>query len=341
MNTVTYIFLSILLISLVSIVGVSLLSLRERFVKSIMLYLVSFSTGVLLGNVFIHLLPEVIEHGPITKGMSLVLAGMILSFIVEKIIHWHHCHDLDCAEHVHPVGPLVLVGDAVHNILDGVLIATSFLISPELGIASTVAVFLHEIPQEFGDFAILVHSGMKAQRALLWNFISALTAFVGAGGVLLATRYVEGIEGVLLPLAAGNLLYIAGVDLIPELHKEVNVRKSFSQLILLVGGIVLIGSVAGLEPGGVHGEELVFRGTLERAERPAADISYDYRIVLAEPYHDPLNAFGDEETEWFYLTGIDATEAEALVGDSVELEGEIEWGYAESRVLHVDEVHQD
>ncbi|TSC79596.1 MAG: zinc/iron permease [Candidatus Peregrinibacteria bacterium Gr01-1014_25] len=235
-----FIFGSVLLVSAVSLTGVFLLSLRHEMLQRILLNLVSFSTGALLGNTFIHLLPEVIEHSDPSQGMLLVLAGIVVSFVIEKVIHWRHCHTTDCHDHTRPVGTLVLVGDAAHNILDGILIAATYLVSIPLGIAATIAVILHEVPQEIGDFAIMLHSGFSRARALLMNFLTALTALIGAGLVLLLAGKVEGLESILLPITAGNFLYIAGADLLPELHRETRIAKTIQQLVLLLAGIALM-----------------------------------------------------------------------------------------------------
>lgn len=245
------IFGSVLAVSLVSFVGVFTLSLRERLLQRILLLLVSFSTGALLGNVFLHLLPEIAEHTEeFSSALSVVLLGILLSFVIEKFIHWRHCHMLGCEPHVHPTGHLVLIGDAAHNILDGILIATAYLVSFHIGIATTVAVILHEIPQELGDFAVLLHSGHTKRWALLANFLSALSAFVGAALVLLLSTSAEGIERFLLPLAAGNFLYIAGSDLIPELHKETRASGALLQLLMMLAGIAVMHGLT-LLPG-VH-----------------------------------------------------------------------------------------
>lgn len=235
------IFVSIFAVSLVSLVGVSLLSIRHAALKRVLLHLVSFSTGAFLGNVFIHLLPEVMEHAEdVHEALLIVLGGIVLSFIVEKFIHWRHCHSLECEGHVHVAGKMVLFGDAVHNILDGILIATAYMASIPLGVATTMAVFLHEVPQEIGDFAVLLHSGFSRKKALFYNFLSALTAFLGGALVLLLSAQVENIEHILLPVAAGNFLYIAGSDLIPELHKEARAKHAVVQLLFMLAGIGLM-----------------------------------------------------------------------------------------------------
>jgi zinc and cadmium transporter len=242
MSSIQYTFLSVFIVSLVSLAGVFFLSFKTDLLKKMLMVLVSFSTGALLGNVFLHLIPEVIESHQ--ENLAWVLVGILLSFVIEKFIHWHHCHDIECATHVHPVGPLVIMGDAVHNVLDGILIATAYLVSIPVGISTTIAVLLHEIPQELGDFAVLIHSGMSKTKALLFNFFSALTAFAGVAIVLLAAQSVEGIEMVLLPLAAGNFLYIAGSDLIPELHKDTKLKNAAIQLTMMIVGIGLMYAIS-------------------------------------------------------------------------------------------------
>ena len=246
------ILLSVLSVSVVSLAGVALLPLRT--LKSALFWLVAFATGAMLSNVFFHILPEMIEETDnASLAFGLVLAGMLGSFMIEKFIHWHHCHRLDCDDHSHAVGTMVLIGDAAHNITDGILIAAAYLADFQLGLATTIAVILHEIPQEIGDFAVLIHSGYTRSRALLWNFISGLTAIGGALLVITLSQYTEGIEMLLLPLTAGNFLYIAGSDLLPELHRETSLRQSAMQLLWIVLGVAMIGFLAAGHPE--HPEE--------------------------------------------------------------------------------------
>lgn len=241
MNTTAFfILISVFLVSLVSLIGVFLLSLQQQFLKTILLYLVSFAAGALFANVFLHILPEMVEVVPDThNGFALVLLGIVLSFLLEKFIHWHHCHNLDCSC-PQPVGTMMLIGDGMHNMTDGILIAAAYLVDTELGIATTVAVILHEIPQEIGDFAVLLHSGWSRKKALLANFMSALTAFLGAIAVLVLHEHAHNIELLLLPIIAGNFLYIAGSDLIPILHKETTTKNAMLQFLSLVAGIALM-----------------------------------------------------------------------------------------------------
>ncbi|OGG54047.1 hypothetical protein A2851_05805 [Candidatus Kaiserbacteria bacterium RIFCSPHIGHO2_01_FULL_53_29] len=247
MSPILAIFISILLVSFVSFSGVFLLSLHKTLLKKFLLYFVSFAVGALFANVFFHILPEAVEEASdVQRIFGLVLLGIILSLVLEKFIHWHHCHNLDCRDH-HPVGTMVLIGDGAHNITDGILIATTYLVDMELGIATTIAIILHEIPQEIGDFAVLIHSGFSRSRALIWNFFSALTAFFGAIAVLVLREYISGIEYIFLPIIAGNFLYIAGSDLIPELHKESTFTQAFMQLCSIFLGIALIYAMTILE----------------------------------------------------------------------------------------------
>ena len=241
-QTILIIFLSVLFVSVVSLVGIMFLLLHDRALKKVLLYFVSFSTGALLGSVFLHFLPEIAEHAPhFPDAMFIVLLGILGSFVIEKFIHWRHCHDLDCTANIHPAGMLVLVGDAAHNILDGILIATSYLVSIPLGISTTIAVLFHEIPQEIGDFGILLHAGLTRAKALFYNFISASVAVIGALFALILGSNAENITLFLLPIAAGGFVYIAGSDLIPELHKTCDPPKdSLFQLIAFVSGIAIM-----------------------------------------------------------------------------------------------------
>lgn len=232
-------FLSVAGISALSLVGTIPFLFFKKQARTVLLYLVSFSVGALLGDAFLHIIPELAEGETLSSGIPYILGGMLVSFGLEKIIHWHHCHVLppqhpDCHNHI---GYMNLFGDAVHNFIDGAIIAASFLVSPSLGMATTIAVALHEIPQEIGDFAVLLHSGFTRKRAILWNIFAALCAFVGAGIILFTSVLEPFIETALLPFAAGNFIYIAAVDLIPELHKETRLKQAFVQLISILCGV--------------------------------------------------------------------------------------------------------
>ena len=236
---------SVLLVSLVSLAGAATLSLSRSFLKRILVFLVSFAVGSLLGGAFIHLLPEAFasDLNPLVVSGS-VLAGIILFFILEKFFRWRHCHQETTADHVHPVVPMNIFGDAMHNFIDGILIGVTYAVSIPLGMATTVAVLLHEIPQEIGDFSILIHGGLTVKKALLFNFASALTAVIGVVLALMLGTSMEGVLLYFLPMTAGGFIYIAGSDLIPELHHNTDVKISILQLLALLGGIAIMFGLA-------------------------------------------------------------------------------------------------
>ena len=195
----------------------------------------------MLGGAFLHLLPESMETSANAHQAAVwILTGLILFFALEKILKWRHCHEPTCEEHPHSLGMMNLVGDGFHNLIDGMIIAVSYLVSIPLGIATTVAVILHEIPQEMGDFGILVYAGYSRRRALFYNFLSALMAVLGAVITLSIGGRIENLTSYLIPLTIGGFIYIATADLIPELHKEVKIKQSLLQLFFFLLGIGLM-----------------------------------------------------------------------------------------------------
>jgi len=239
--------LALLAISAISLVGVLVLSLGSKQIERAMILLIPFAAGALLGDAFLHILPEVSERSDgFGLGASIaVLTGLVSFFALEKLLHWHHAH-FPHEEVIHPVATTNLVGDALHNFVDGAIVASSFLVSMPLGIATSIAVALHEIPQELGDFGILIHAGVKPRRALLLNFLSALVAV--AGGLLtLAFVSIADVESLLLPFTAGAFVYIASTDLLPELHKEPEPGKSTIQLVALIGGMAVMAALLVVE----------------------------------------------------------------------------------------------
>lgn len=234
-----YSLVSVTIVSFISLIGVFTLSLRREKLDKILLLLVSFSVGGLFGDAFIHLLPETFEKiGTKLLASFLIIFGILIFFVLEKIVRWRHCHTPTSGEHLHPVVTLNLIGDGVHNLIDGMIIGASFSISTPIGLATTLAVILHEIPQEIGDFGVLVHGGLSIKKALFFNFISALTSIVGAIISLAIGSYVKGYTVALLPVAAGGFLYIAGSDLIPELHGcDAKISTSLWQFLFIILGI--------------------------------------------------------------------------------------------------------
>jgi len=236
-----YSLASVLLVSLISLVGLVTLSINTKRLKTFLIYMIAFSAGALFGDAFFHLLPEVTKGIGFTFQISLyVLIGIAIFFFLETFIQWQHCHLTVTEDHIHPFAIMNLVGDALHNFIDGLIIAVSFLVSIPIGVATTVAVILHEVPQEIGDFGVLVHGGFSTTKALLLNFVTALAAILGAILALLASSYVENIELILIPIAAGGFIYIAGSDLIPELHKNFTVKKAVIQLFAFIAGIAVM-----------------------------------------------------------------------------------------------------
>ncbi len=234
-----YILISVLTVSGISFVGVFALSLKAEKLKTILIYMISFSAGALLGDVFLHLFPELIEENGFSLSHSfLILAGLLVFFVLEKLIHWRHCHMPMTKEHVHPFVYTNLIGDGLHNFLDGIIIAASYLVNVPVGIATTIAVILHEIPQEIGDFGVLLHGGFSKRKALLVNFLSALTAVIGAMIAFWLNNSIESLSTIVVPLTIGGFLYIAGSDLIPELHKDNhNLIRSLLQVLAFIAGI--------------------------------------------------------------------------------------------------------
>lgn len=236
-----YTLLAVLIVSLVSLVGIFTVVFRIKDLKNILLFLVSLSAGTLLGGAFFHLIPEAAENG-FSLGVSLnILAGIMVFFILEKIICWRHCHIPTSKSHPHPLATMNLVGDAFHNFLDGTIIAGSFLVSLPLGISTTLAVVLHEIPQEIGDFGVLLHGGYSRLKALMMNFLISLTSFLGAIGILILHHKIEMIASFLVPFTAGAFIYIAASDLIPELKLNTQAKHSLVQLLVLGTGMGLMG----------------------------------------------------------------------------------------------------
>jgi len=238
-----YSIASVIVVSLISLIGVFTLSLKQETLRKILLFLVSFAVGGLFGDAFIHLLPESFEKLGTKLSTSLyTIAGILIFFILEKFIRWRHCHSPSSSEHTHPVVALNLIGDGVHNFIDGMVIAASFLVNIPLGITTSLAVIFHEIPQEIGDFGVLVHGGLSVKKALFFNFLSALTSILGAVICLVIGPHIKGYTLALLPITAGGFLYIAGSDLIPELHQgcDIKVSSAIWQFVFIVLGIMVM-----------------------------------------------------------------------------------------------------
>ncbi|MEM3783654.1 MAG: ZIP family metal transporter [Candidatus Bathyarchaeia archaeon] len=238
MNDLITILASVTAVSFIAFVGIIFAGMREFLLKRITMALVGFASGTLLGGAFLHLLPEVLtpENDPITVFFY-VIVGIVSFFALEKFLYWRHCHERECPTHMFVY--LNLLGDGIHNFIDGMVIAATFMFSFELGFATTLAVIFHEVPQELGDFGVLVYGGLSKKKALAFNFISAVTAILGALTTYFLA-YLKSIEVLLVPFAAGGFIYIAATDLMPELHKKTHASESLVQLIVILLGIGLM-----------------------------------------------------------------------------------------------------
>lgn len=236
-----YSLTSVVVVSLLSLIGLATIALDEKRLKKILLFMVSFAVGGLFGDVFIHIFPDIYKRADSGLLVSFcVLGGIFLFFILEKFIYWRHCHSTECVAHTQPVVFLNLIGDAVHNFFDGVIIGASYTASITLGVATTLAVVLHEIPHEIGDYGILVHGGLSRWRALFLNFVCATVAILGTVLALLIGSKLKAFSFYALPFTAGGFIYIAGSDLIPELHKEMDFPRSFLQFFSILLGVALM-----------------------------------------------------------------------------------------------------
>jgi len=238
MNDLIPILVSVTTVSLISLTGIIFIGLKESLIKQLLMVLVGFSSGTLLGSAFLDLLPEAIEVAANTiTPFYYVILGIVAFFAMEKFLHWRHCHEEECP--VHMFAYLNLIGDGIHNFIDGMIIAATFLVSFDLGFATTLAVIFHEIPQEIGDFGVLIYGGFSKKKALTYNFMSALTAILGAITTYFLA-YLQSIEILLVPFAAGGFIYIAATDLMPELHKKSQIKVSIIQFITILLGIGLM-----------------------------------------------------------------------------------------------------
>ena len=245
-----YTLTSVILVSALSLVGIFTLSLNKNRLQKILLYLVSFAAGGLFGDALIHLLPESFERLGAKLSTSLyIVSGILIFFILEKFVRWRHCHVPTDQSHLHPVVTMNLLGDGLHNLIDGMIIGATYMVSIPLGITTTLAVVLHEIPQEIGDFGVLIYGGLSTAKALAFNLLTASVSIAGALISLCVGPLIGDYAVTLLPITAGGFLYIAGSDLVPELQQEcdVNVSSAVLQFIFMILGIGVMALLVFLE----------------------------------------------------------------------------------------------
>jgi len=232
------IIIATLLVSLVSLIGLLVISFKKSFLKKISFFLVSLAAGSLMAGAFFHLLPEAAEQLSAEVLFPTVLVSFVVFLLIEKVLHWRHCHQENCK--IHTFAYMNLVGDAVHNFTDGLVIAAAFLTNPSLGATATTAIFSHEIPQEIGDFGVLIHSGWSVKKALAANFLTAtISVFGGVIGYFWLSLH-QTVTPYLLAFAAGGFIYIAASDLIPEIRKSEGSQKSPGSFIFFLLGIFII-----------------------------------------------------------------------------------------------------
>lgn len=235
-----YSAISVFLVSLISLIGILTIRVSKKKQDKILIYLISFSAGSLIGGVFFHMLPEIVLKTGFNNLISFsIILGILFSFILEKSIHMRNCKD--CKKHkIHHIGIMSLAGDFMHNFIDGVIIGISYFVSLELGIATTIGVIFHEIPQEISEYGILLHSGFSKKKALFMNFLISLSAFLGLFLAYFIGKVLESFLVYLIPFAAGNFLYIACSNLFPELQKENSFFKTVFQIISFLFGILIM-----------------------------------------------------------------------------------------------------
>lgn len=237
MTTLPWIILSGIVLALISLTGALVLVLTKSKFEKIIEFLVAFAAGALLAGAFFHLIPEAVEGMGNNLPVYLWIVGGIVAFgILEQYIHWHHCH-LPPGEHKEPFSYLILVADTVHNLIDGLAVGASFLVSSGVGIATTLAVIAHEVPQELGDFGILIHGGWEKSKALLFNFLSSIAFLIGALAIYFLRTDMN--PSFLLAFAAGSFIYIGAVDIIPEITRACEPRQKVTRYSFFVLGILI------------------------------------------------------------------------------------------------------
>ncbi|MFZ5364627.1 MAG: ZIP family metal transporter [Patescibacteria group bacterium] len=233
-----------LFVSVVSFIGIIGLMVKEKVLDKILLLLVGFSAGSLLGGALLHLVPEAVEAGGAFEVFIWVLIGFTIFFVIERVFHWHHNHkckgQCDQFSHRGILSKMNLIGDGFHNFIDGLVIAAAFTVDIHLGLITSLAVITHEIPQEISDFGVLIYGGLTKRKALIFNFLSALLAVAGAIVGLMMASFINGITSLLLAITAGGFIYISASDLIPEVNKEVKLSKSFLSFVFFILGMGLM-----------------------------------------------------------------------------------------------------
>jgi zinc and cadmium transporter len=237
------------IVSSISIIG--LISAKVKFFQLNTRLFVALSAGALIGDVFIHILPEVIqEKSFVSDDLLFVIVGILAMFVLEAILKWQHCHEEQNSHHHHHLGKMSIAGNLVHNFIDGIVIASSFAISTQLGLITTMAIILHEIPHEFGNYMVLIHSGFTHRKAVIYNLLTALAGLAGTITTGLLLTQIQSIQIPITTFAAGTLLYIAMSDLIPEVHNHHNAKFDWKGFLAILVGIGMLFLLRFFEFGG-------------------------------------------------------------------------------------------
>jgi len=239
-----YSLIATFIVSLVSFIGVVSLAINDKILKKILVLMIGFAAGSLIGGAFLHLLPEALENSSSRTVFSYTILGFCFFFISERYFYWRHCHEDVCE--VHAFTYLNLVGDGIHNFGDGMIISVAFLTDFKLGLVATLAILFHEIPQELGDFSILIYGGFSKYKALFFNFLCSLTAVLGAVIGYKLAGMVENFSVFILPFSAGGFIYIAASDLIPELHKQKDVKRANLSVVTFLIGLIFMWIMTGI-----------------------------------------------------------------------------------------------
>lgn len=225
-------------VSLISLVGTFSLLFKDKWLDRILILLIGFAAGGLIGGAFLHLMPEALEQSKNNIIFIYLILGFISFFILEKYFYWRHCHNGICD--IHAFTYLNLIGDGIHNFTDGLIIGTSFIVSIHFGIITTLVIIFHEVPQEIGDFGVLIYGGFNKSKALFFNFISAVTCVLGTVMGYYLSRNIERFSPFLLSFTAGGFIYIAACDLVPELHKQPDLKRSTLSMFTFLLGILFV-----------------------------------------------------------------------------------------------------
>lgn len=254
---VWYPLISVIIVSLISLVGVLPFLLHKEVNKQVLIFLLSMSVGVLLATVFMDFLPEVFSHTYTLGTVLWILGGFVVMFVLEKFVHWHHSKKCESHEHVghghaYSIAPINIIGDGIHNFLDGLVIAASYAANVGLGISATIAIIFHEIPQEIADMGVLLYAGLSKTRAILYNLLSAFAAIIGTliGVWLIGTT--GWLTGSILPFAAGNFIYIAAANLTPQLHRHCGLKDAILHVFAMCLGVALIALLVVYGPAHGH-----------------------------------------------------------------------------------------